>query len=137
MIEEYVNKKLTQRNAANQHLLEMLGVTMENLEGHEISVNPEGEIVRVQRVMKATIWRKNKMLIEKLKEKLREITEPSLKLNAIKAYLSKHLESFVEAMIVTGASNAMRKIDETYKYNSNGYQFEISVKFEKDVGFKK
>jgi hypothetical protein len=49
------------------------------------------------------------MLIEKLKEKLREITEPSLKLNAIKAYLSKHLESFVEAMIVTGASNAMRK----------------------------
>jgi hypothetical protein len=77
------------------------------------------------------------MLIEKLKEKLREITEPSLKLNAIKAYLSKHLEGFVEAMIVTGASNAMRKIDETYKYNSNGYQFEISVKFEKDVGFKK
>ena len=76
------------------------------------------------------------MLIEKLKEKLREITEPSLKLNAIKAYLSKHLEGFVEAMIVTGASDDMKKIDETYKYNSNGYQFEISVKFEKDVGFK-
>lgn len=76
------------------------------------------------------------MLIEKLKEKLREITEPSLKLNAIKAYLSKHLESFVEAMIITGSSNDMKKIDETYKYNSNGYQFEISIKFEKDVGFK-
>lgn len=76
------------------------------------------------------------MLIEKLKEKLRKITEPNLKLNAIKAYLSTHLESFVEAMIVTGASDAMRKIDETYKYNSNGYQFEISIKFEKDVGFK-
>ena len=76
------------------------------------------------------------MLIEKLKEKLSEITESSLKLNAIKAYLSKHLESFVEAMITTGASDAMRKIDETYRYNSNGYQFEISIKFEKDVGFK-
>lgn len=76
------------------------------------------------------------MLLEKLKEKLREITESSLKLNAIKAYLSKHLESFVEAMITTGASDAMRKIDETYRYNSNGYQFEISIKFEKDVEFK-
>ena len=76
------------------------------------------------------------MLLEKLKEKLREITESSLKLNAIKAYLSKHLESFVEAMITTGASDAMRKIDETYRYNSNGYQFEISIKFEKDAGFK-
>ena len=58
MIEEYVNKKLIQRNAANQHLLETLGVTMENLEEHEIAVNEEGEIVRVQRVMKATIWEK-------------------------------------------------------------------------------
>jgi coenzyme F420-reducing hydrogenase delta subunit len=58
MIEEYVNKKLTQRNAANQHLLERLGVTMENLEEHEIAVNEEGEMVRVQRVMKATIWEK-------------------------------------------------------------------------------
>lgn len=58
MIEEYVNKKLIERNAANQHLLETLGVTMENLEEHEIAVNEEGEIVRVQRVMKATIWEK-------------------------------------------------------------------------------
>ena len=60
MIEEYVNKKLIARNAANQHLLETLGVTMENLEEHEIAVNEEGEIVRVQRVMKATIWEKKK-----------------------------------------------------------------------------
>ena len=44
--------------AANQHLLETLGVTMENLEEHEISVNQEGEIVRVQKIMKATIWEK-------------------------------------------------------------------------------
>jgi hypothetical protein len=77
------------------------------------------------------------MLIEKLKESLKEITEPNLKLNAIKAYLSSHLESFVEAIIVTGSSDHMKKIDETYRYNSNGYQFEISVKFEKDLGFKK
>jgi hypothetical protein len=77
------------------------------------------------------------MLIEKFKEKLKEITEPSLKLNAIKSYLSSHLESFVEAMIVTGSSDHMKKIDETYKYNSNGYQFEITIKFEKDLEFKK
>ena len=93
-------------------------------------------VKKINKRIDTNIRRKNKMLIEKLKEKLREITEPNLKLNAIKAYLSKHLESFVEAMITTGASDAMRKIDETYRYNSNGYQFEISIKFEKDVGFK-
>ena len=46
------------QEAANQHLLETLGVTMENLEEHEISVNQEGEIVKVQKIMKATIWEK-------------------------------------------------------------------------------
>ena len=50
------------------------------------------------------------MLIEKFKEKLKEITEPSLKLNAIKAYLSSHLESFVEAMIISGSSDHMKNI---------------------------
>ena len=76
------------------------------------------------------------MLIEKFKEKLKEIREPILRLNVIKTFLNKQLEEFVEAMIITGSSDDMKKIDETYKYNSNGYQFEISVKFEKDVGFK-
>lgn len=51
-------KMRREQEAANQHLLEKLGVTMENLEEHEIAVNEEGEIVRVQRVMKATIWEK-------------------------------------------------------------------------------
>ena len=76
------------------------------------------------------------MLIEKFKEKLKEIREPILKLNVIKTFLNKQLEEFVEAMIVTGSSADMKAINEVYKYNSNGYQFEISIKFEKDVGFK-
>lgn len=76
------------------------------------------------------------MLIEKFKEKLREITEPILRINTIKTYLNKQLEHFVEAVIVGGSGLDLHSIDETYKYNSNGYQFEISVKFEKDVGFK-
>lgn len=76
------------------------------------------------------------MLIEKFKEKLKEIREPILKLNVIKTFLNKQLEEFVEAMIITGSSADMKAINETYKYNSNGYQFEISIKFEKDVGFK-
>lgn len=51
-------KMRREQEAANQHLLEKLGVTMENLEEHEIAVNQKGEIVKVQRVMKATIWEK-------------------------------------------------------------------------------
>ena len=76
------------------------------------------------------------MLIEKFKEKLKEIREPILRLNVIKTFLNKQLEEFVEAMIISGSSSEMKAINEVYKYNSNGYQFEISVKFEKDVGFK-
>ena len=76
------------------------------------------------------------MLIEKFKEKLKEIKEPILRLNVIKTFLNKQLEEFVEAMIISGSSSEMKAINEVYKYNSNGYQFEISVKFEKDVGFK-
>ena len=76
------------------------------------------------------------MLIEKFKEKLKEIREPILKLNVIKTFLNKQLEEFVEAMIISGSSSEMKAINEVYKYNSNGYQFEISIKFEKDVGFK-
>ncbi|MBU6197997.1 MAG: hypothetical protein KGO93_10590 [Cyanobacteria bacterium REEB446] len=76
------------------------------------------------------------MLIEKFKEKLKEIKEPILRLNVIKTFLNKQLEEFVEAMIISGSSSEMKAINEVYKYNSNGYQFEISIKFEKDVGFK-
>ncbi len=76
------------------------------------------------------------MLIEKFKEKLKEIREPILRLNVIKTFLNKQLEEFVEAMIISGSSSEMKAINEVYKYNSNGYQFEISIKFEKDVGFK-
>jgi len=75
------------------------------------------------------------MLIEKFKEKLKEIREPILRLNVIKTFLNKQLEEFVEAMIISGSSSEMKAINEVYKYNSNGYQFEISIKFEKDVGF--
>ena len=53
-----IDKMIYQRNVANQHLLETLGITMDNRLDHEISMNQEGEIVRVQRVMKATIWEK-------------------------------------------------------------------------------
>ena len=76
------------------------------------------------------------MLIEKFKEKLKEIKEPILRLNVIKTFLNKQLEEFVEAMIISGSSSEMKAINEVYKYNSNGYQFEINIKFEKDVGFK-
>ena len=76
------------------------------------------------------------MLIEKFKEKLKEIKEPILRLNVIKTFLNKQLEEFVEAMIISGSSSEMKAINEVYKYNSNGYQFEISIKFKKDVGFK-
>jgi len=60
MINEIVNEMLHQRNAANQHLLETLGITIDNIEDHEICVNDKGEIVKVLRVMKATIWEKMK-----------------------------------------------------------------------------
>ena len=53
-----IDEMIYQRNAANQHLLEMLGITMDNRSDHEIYMNQEGEIVKVQRVMKATIWEK-------------------------------------------------------------------------------
>ena len=33
--------------------------------------------------------------------------------------------------------NDFKSLNETYTHNRNGYQFEISVKFEKDLGFKK
>ena len=58
MIKLMIDEMIHQRNAANQHLLETLGITMDNRLDHEISMNQEGEIVRVQRVMKATIWEK-------------------------------------------------------------------------------
>jgi hypothetical protein len=58
MINEIVNEMLREKNIANQHLLETLGITADNAEAYEICVNDEGEIVRVQRVMKATIWEK-------------------------------------------------------------------------------
>ena len=76
------------------------------------------------------------MLIEKFKEKLKGIREPILRLNVIKTFLNKQLGEFVEAMIISGSSSEMKAINEVYKYNSNGYQFEISIKFEKGVGFK-
>ena len=58
MIKLMIDEMVYQRNAANQHLLETLGITMDNRLDHEIYMNQEGEIVRVQRVMKATIWEK-------------------------------------------------------------------------------
>jgi hypothetical protein len=58
MINEIVNEMLHQRNAANQHLLETLGITIENLDEHEICVDDKGEIIKVLRVMKACIWEK-------------------------------------------------------------------------------
>lgn len=58
LMKECVTKSLIKRNAANQHLLETLGITMENLDQHEICVNNEGEIVKVLRVAKVTIWEK-------------------------------------------------------------------------------
>jgi hypothetical protein len=130
-------EKQEQKNEREEKFLRSLGVNEAN--AHECIIHRSqwnGEIISV-RLGDKFLFGEKKMLIEKFKESLREITEPSLKLNAIKAYLSKHLESFVEAMITTGSSDHMKKIDETYKYNSNGYQFEISVKFEKDLGFKK
>jgi hypothetical protein len=58
MINEIVNEMLREKNAANQHLLETLGITGDNTDAYEICVNDECEIVRVSRVMKATIWEK-------------------------------------------------------------------------------
>jgi hypothetical protein len=85
------------------------------------------------------------MLIEKFKEKLKELTEESLRLNLIKAFLNKQLEEFAKkeleqlarAIITASHSNDFKSLNETYTHNINGYQFEISVKFEKDLGFKK
>jgi tetrahydrodipicolinate N-succinyltransferase len=85
------------------------------------------------------------MLIEKFKEKLKELTEESLRLNLIKAFLSKQLEEFAKkeleqlarAIITASHSNDFKGLNENYTHNMNGYQFEISVKFEKDLGFKK
>ena len=58
MIDEIINEMLREKNAANQHLLETLGITIENLDEHEICVDDKGEVVKVLRVMKATIWEK-------------------------------------------------------------------------------
>ena len=58
MINEIINEMLREKNAANQHLLETLGITIENLDEHEICVDDKGEVVKVLRVMKATIWEK-------------------------------------------------------------------------------
>jgi hypothetical protein len=58
MINEIVNEMLHQRNAANQHLLETLGITEDNTDAYEVCFNDECEIVKVLRVMKATIWEK-------------------------------------------------------------------------------
>ena len=44
--------------AANQHLLEQLGITRENIEEHKIYYNDKSEIIKVQKIMKATIWEK-------------------------------------------------------------------------------
>lgn len=47
-----------EQEAANQHLLEQFGITRDNIEEYEICHNDKREIVRIQRVMKATIWEK-------------------------------------------------------------------------------
>jgi hypothetical protein len=46
------------QDAENQHLLETLGITIDNIEDYKICVNDKGEIIKVLRVMKATIWEK-------------------------------------------------------------------------------
>lgn len=56
IMKEITEKRLIQINAANQQLLEALGITMENIGEHEIYIDDKGEIVKVLRVMKATIW---------------------------------------------------------------------------------
>jgi hypothetical protein len=58
MINEIINEILREKNAANQHLLETLGITIDNIEDYEICVDDKGEIVKVSRLMKATIWEK-------------------------------------------------------------------------------
>jgi len=58
MIDATVNEMLREKIAANQHILETLGITANNVGDYDICVNDECEIVRVQRVMKATIWEK-------------------------------------------------------------------------------
>ena len=85
------------------------------------------------------------MLIENFKEKLKELTVESLKINLVKTFLNKQLQEFAKkeleplarAIISGSHSNDFKNINETYTHNMNGYQFKISVKFEKDVGFKK
>ena len=85
------------------------------------------------------------MLIEKFKEKLKELTEESLRFNLIKAFLNKQLEefaekeleSFVKAMIATRCTDDFKGIDESYAFNSYGYEFEINLKFKQNLGFKK
>ena len=85
------------------------------------------------------------MLIEKFKEALKELKEESLRFNLIKAFLGKQLEEFAKkeleqfarAVITASSSNDFSSINVRHIHNINGYQFEISVKFEKDLGFKK
>jgi hypothetical protein len=47
-----------EQEAENQYLLKQLGITLENMHEYEICYNDKQEIVRIQRVMKATIWEK-------------------------------------------------------------------------------
>ena len=58
MINEIVNKILREKNAANQHLLETLGITGDNTDAYEVCFNDEGEIAKVSRVIKTCIWEK-------------------------------------------------------------------------------
>jgi hypothetical protein len=58
MINEIINEMLREKNAANQHLLETLGITGDNTDAYEICVNDECEIVKVSRVIKTCIWEK-------------------------------------------------------------------------------
>jgi hypothetical protein len=51
-----ITERILEQNRANQHLLETLGITRDNIEDHEICVDGKGEIVKVLRIMKATIW---------------------------------------------------------------------------------
>ncbi len=58
MINQMITERILEQNRANQHLLETLGITRDNIEDHEICVDAKGEIIKVLRVMKATIWEK-------------------------------------------------------------------------------
>lgn len=58
MINQMITERILEQNRANQHLLETLGITIDNIEDHEICVDDKGEIIKVKRIMKATIWEK-------------------------------------------------------------------------------